>query len=103
MDNKINEEMKRPMTLGRFIALTSGIVFLLISWLKTHEDRQDKELKTLNDSSISHDQRIRAMEEFKEDVKVFQEKQESNHIETLSAISGLTTNIEVLVERSKHE
>ena len=90
--------MNREVTLGRLITIFLPIFIICIGWIKVHEDRQDSKL----DKVIEHEERIKALESFKEDIKLYQTKQDNNHIETLEAISGLTTSIEVLVERVKH-
>ena len=90
--------MNRDITLGRLIAILLPVFIICIGWIKVHEDRQDSKL----DKVIEHEERIKSLESFKEDIKLYQTKQDKNHIETLEAISGLNTNLEVLVERIKH-
>ncbi len=99
---KIKQEMNRQMTLGRFLTIILPLLIVLLGWAKVHEERQEEELKKLSESKVEHEQRITALEDFKNDIKLYQAKQDKNHIETLEAISGLNTNLEVLVERIKH-
>ena len=94
--------MNRQMTLGRFLTIILPLLIVLLGWAKVHEERQEQELKKLSESKVEHEQRITALEDFKQDIKIYQTKQDKNHIETLEAISGLNTNLEVLVERIKH-
>lgn len=91
--------MNREITLGKLIAILLPIFIVFLGWQKVHEERQDKKLSSLSESKVEHAQRIKALESFKEDIKVYQTKQDSNHIETLEAIGGLTTSIGVLAER----
>lgn len=94
--------MNRNVTLGGLLTVFIPVFLMLAAWMKTHEDRQDEKTTQNTNYIIQHEERIVSLEEFKEDIKLFQEKQDKNHIETLEAISGLTTSIEVLIERNKH-
>ena len=95
--------MNRQMTLGRLLAILVPFFLILIGWWKVHEDRQDEKSTENSNAIIKHAEQITSLEEFKKDIKIYQKKQDSNHIETLEAISGLTTSIEVLVERVEHK
>lgn len=110
---KIKEYMDRTLTLKDLFRWMAGVAaslaLLVVTWLKTHEDKQDQTMANIKESQAhiiksqaSHEIRITANEDFKKDVKLFQIKQEENHIETLKAIGGLNTNIDVLVERVSH-
>ncbi|MDB4299640.1 hypothetical protein N9928_01165 [bacterium] len=102
---KIKDEMNRTVTLKGLMAFCTFLGFILFPIHKSYQETQEKQnsnIEILQDAKVEYRERIIVLEEFKEDIKVFQEKQDKNHIETLEAISGLTTSIEVLVERVKH-
>ena len=94
--------MNRQMTLGKFLTIVLPLLIVLLGWSKVHEERQDKRLRDLSEAKVEHEERIKSLESFKKDIKAYQTKQDKNHIETLTAIGGLTTGIEVLVERIDH-